>query len=397
MGDGTAATRHANGFTVAELLVACTVMLITVTASISGIMFAAQATSLSERRTEALNLANQQIEMARNLSFDEIATVEPSNGLPAGKVPGVQTVGRYTVVIDIAYGTYGASAAARYKTIAATVSWSEPTSGSVTVSSMIAGASGTQAYNFGNIALTVQDESSPARGVPGVTVWLTDVGNRSYNAATSSTGTVQFTYIPSGSVTVSATKPGFVIDALASPSCVANTTTAYGPITAHALRTGLVQCLSPAGAPVSGVTVGLSAGPNTVSPAQTDASGYATFPSALIKGTYTVGITHNLYQLTTSKMLTVGSADAQTSVTLSVKPSSVTATCSLKGTVYVWNSGGTLNTSLSTSSSKPYTAVLSLTNPDIQPKVYYFTMTNTFANTTSATVTPGMAYAVTVK
>jgi hypothetical protein len=372
-------------------------MLFTVTASISGVMFAARATQLSERKSEALNIANQQIELARNLPFDEIATVEPSNGLPAGKVPGVQSVGPFTVTIDVAYGTYGASAAARYKTIAATVSWSEPTSGSVTVSSMIAGASGTQAYNFGIVTLTVQDEATPAKGVPGVTVWLTDSANRSYYAATSSTGTVQFTYVPSGNITFTMTKPGYVVDSLTSPTCVANTTTAYGPVTAHALRTGLVQCLSPAGAPVGGVSVALTAGPNTVSPALTDASGYATFPSALIKGSYTIGVTHNSYQLATSKILTVVAADAQTSVTLSVKPASVTATASAKGTIYVWNVGGTLNTSMGTSTSKPYAAVFSLTNPDIQPKVYYFTTSNTYAMTTSATITPGTAYSVTVK
>jgi hypothetical protein len=396
MDGSTAAKGRDAGFTVAELVVAAAILLFTVTASISGIMFAASSAQLSERRTEALNIANQQIELARNLQFDDVATVVPSNGLPAGKIPGLQTIGVYTVAIDVAYGTYGASSAARYKAISVVVSWSNPTTGSVTVSSLIAGASGTQDYNFGTVSLSVQDEGSPAKPVSGVSVWLTDASSRSYNIVTSSSGVALFTYVPSGNITFLATKPGYVIDALSAPVCVANTTTAYGPVTAHALHTGSVQCLSPAGAPVSGVTVGLSAGPSVVASVQTDASGYATFPSQVIKGTYTVGITHAYYQLTTAPALVVGTTDVSLAVTLAIKPSTVTATRSSKGTVYAWNSNGTLNTSISSATSKPYTAVFTLTNPDIQPKVYYFTSANTFSTTASVTVTPGQSYVVTV-
>lgn len=391
-----AAWRHDRGFTVAELVVASAILLFSVTASISGIMFAATSAQMSQRRTEALNIANQQIELARNLGFDDVATIVPSNGLPAGKIPALQTIGAYTVTIDIAYGTYGASSAARYKTMSAVVSWSTPTSGSVTVSSMIAGASGTQDYNFGAVSVSVQDESTPAKPVAGATVWLTDASSRTYSIVTTSSGVAQFAYLPSGNITISVLKPGFAIDTLTAPTCVANTTTAYGPLIAHALRTGFIKLLSPAGAPVTGVTVGLSAGPTTVTSVQSDSTGYATFPSMLIKGTYTIGITDANYQLGAATYLVVGTTDPNINVTLAVKPSTVTATLAAKGTVYVWNAGGTLNTSLATTSSKPYTSVFTLTNPDIQPKVYYFTKTNVFATTTSATVTPGSTYAVTV-
>ena len=396
--DGIIAETGCNrGFTVVEMVVAMAILLFTVTASISGIMFAARSAQMSERRTEALNIADQQIELARNLSFDDVATVVPSNSLPAGKIPSVQSIGVYTVTIDIAYGTYGASAAARYKTISVVVSWSIPMAGSVTVSSMIAGASGTQDYNFGAVSLTVQDEGSPAQGVAGVIVQLTDVNHRTYSVVTTASGIAQFAYVPSGNITFSSMKPGYVIDSLSSPTCVANTITGYGPVTAHALRTGVVQCLSPTGTPVAGVTVGLSAGPSVVASVQTDASGLATFPSELIKGTYTISVAHAFYQLAASSMLTIGAADANTSVTLAVKPATVTATRTTQGIVYVWNAAGTLNTSKSTSTSGPYRAVFTLTNPDIQPKIYYLTNTNTFATTTSATVTPGQTYSITVK
>jgi hypothetical protein len=396
MDGSTAAQGRDAGFTVAELVVAAAILLFTVTASISGIMFAASSAQLSERRTEALNIANQQIELARNLQFDDIATVVPSNGLPTGKIPASQTLGVYTVAIDISYGTYGASSAARYKAISVVVSWTVPSTGSVTVSSLIAGASGTQDYNFGTVSLAVQDEGSPARAVSGVTVWLTDANHRSYNVVTSSSGVALFTYVPSGNITVLATKAGYIVDTLSAPVCVANTTTAYGPVTAHTLHTGTVQCLSPAGAPVAGVTVGLSAGPSVVASVQTDASGYATFPSQVIKGTYTVTIAHAYYQVTTAPTLVVGTADANVTVPLAVKPSTVTATRASQGTVYVWNANGTLNASRSSATSRPYTAVFALTNPDIQPKTYYFTSANAFSTAASVTVTPGQSYLVTV-
>jgi hypothetical protein len=127
-----------------------------------------------------------------------------------------------------------------------------------------------------------------------------------------------------------------------------------------------------------------------------DASGYATFPTELLQGSYTIGITHASYQMSAAQNLVVGTTDARLSLTLAVKPSTVTATRSTKGTVYVWNASGTLNTSMASASSKPYTAVFTLTNPDIQPKVYYFTSVNAFSTATSTTVSPGQSYAVTV-
>jgi hypothetical protein len=95
--------------------------------------------------------------------------------------------------------------------------------------------------------------------------------------------------------------------------------------------------------------------------------------------------------------LTVGSANVNMDLPMAVKPATVTATQSLKGTCYVWNATGSINTSMATTTSKPYTAAFSLLNPGVQPNVYYFTTTNVFATSTSATVTPGSAYAVTVK
>ncbi|HEY5482835.1 MAG TPA: hypothetical protein VIK31_03360 [Propionibacteriaceae bacterium] len=387
------ASRDDRAFTVVELVSASVVLLIVLTAVLASITAAAMSAQMSERRSEALSIANQQIELARNLPFDEVATVVPSNGVPAGKVPGLQTIGAYTAAIDIAYGTYGANIAARYKTIAVVVSWDSPVAGSVTLSSIIAGSSGTQDYNFGIVSLQVQDEGTPASGVAGVIVRLTDANGRIYDVATAANGIATFTYVPSGNITLSATKPGYVVDAPASPTCVANTTTPYGPVIAHALRTGVVKCLSQGGVPVAGVTVGLSGGPNPVSPVLTDASGLATFPLQLIKGTYTIGITPSGYQLTAGGMLTIGAADANTSVTLAVKPATVTATLINDGTVYVWNQDGTSNTSKATSVKK---AVFTLTNPDIQPKLYYFTKASTFSTGAPVTVTPGQTYSVAV-
>ena len=71
----------------------------------------------------------------------------------------------------------------------------------------------------------------------------------------------------------------------------------------------------------------------------------------------------------------------------------VTATLGANGTVYVWSETGTLNTSMATSSKK---AVFTLTNPDIQPKLYYFTKANVFTKAAPVTVTPGQTYSIAV-
>lgn len=387
------APRSAAGFTVVEIVIASAILLVVVMATMTSIAFASQSAQMSERRSEALAIANQQIEFARNLSFDDIATVVPANGLPAGKIPGSQTIGAYTVNTAVSYGTYQASSAARYKSMTVTVSWSSPTSGSVTLSTLIAGASGTQDYNFGTVVLSVTDESGSK--VSGVQVILTDANSRSYSVVTTSTGTAEFDYVPAGAVTCTATKCGVLIDSAGtSLTCTANQVTTYA-VTAHTPHAGSIKVLASSGKLLSGIVVALS-GPTSPPSQTTDANGVVTFTS-LIAGTYTVATTANTYYAAYSGSLTISGADTSVNATLTTNPATVTATRSSSGTIYLWSASKSLIGSAVASGSKSsYKATFTITNPDDSSVTYYFTKTNTFATTNPLVVTAGGTLSVTV-
>jgi len=368
------------GFTVVEIVVATAILLTVVTAAMGGIMFSSTTTMMNERRSEALMLANSQIELARNLPFDEVATVVPSNGLPAGEIASPITSGVYTVVTDVRYGVYGALDASRYKSISTVVSWDAPRAGSVTVSSLVAGASETQDYNFGTIVFKVVDEASPANPVVGVTVGMTDVHDKVYTGVTDTTGTVTFKYVPSGDVDFTGSKPGLYVDAITG-TCYANQVSSP-PIQsiAHPYRVGTISVRSANGnAAPAGLTVTLSGGPNTPSPTYlvTGADGNVMF-TGLIKGTYNIALKDSaasaryVEQSSGTNKLTIGTSDTAMNLTAATSPVTVTVTLIAKGTVYCYNLNGVLNQSKATRTSSPYTATITLTNKDEKPTTYYF-------------------------
>jgi hypothetical protein len=390
-----------SGFTVAEVLIASAVLLVVVIAAMSAIQVAANASLRSQRRVEAMALASKQVELARNLPFDQVACNPSQNGLPAGSIPGVEKSGIYTITSNIAYGTYGASPASMYKTMSVTVSWSTPTSGSVSASTMISGASGTQDYNFGNVSLQVVSDVASAP-LAGVTVQLTDPNGRHYSQVTTGSGVASFIYVPSGNISFVSTYPGRFVDAPISPTCVANVSTAYGPVVAHSYRTGTIRFLDTSGTPYPNLPVALTAGPSTVDPVTTDSNGYATFSQELINGTYTVGITHQYYTIPGATYLTINGADVSMNVNLLVQPGTVRCldntakNAGASGTVYVWNPDGTLYASGAAQKSQSYYATLTPTPPNINPRKYYFTNTNSYVATNALTVTPGQYYQITV-
>jgi len=260
----------------------------------------------------------------------------------------------------------------------------------------VAGASGTQDYNFGTVTLTIVDEQSPAQPVPWARVTLRDCNGRVYSVFTNSSGFAKFEYVPSGAITLTAAKSGFAIDSPASPTCVANTITNYGPVVAHEGQTGTITLRAPNGTPVQGATVSLTNGPTSPSTKTSDEDGEVVWWQSLIQGTYTIGITHTYYTLAGTEYLTVVNSNTARTVNVAIKPCTVTATRSSKGTIYVWNADGTLKTSAATSASSPYKATFTLTNPTISPTVYYFTKTNAYATTNKLTITAGQTGTITV-
>jgi hypothetical protein len=356
-----------------------------------GILFASQSAALTGRRVDALSLANQQIELARNLPFDDVATVVSQNGLPSGKITSPQTIGAYTVTTNVAYGTYDAQSGARYKTIAVTVSWTNPIPGSVSVSTNVAGFSATADYNFGTVGLQVQDESGA--NLAGVTVNMTDLNGRAYSKDTTASGTVTFDYVPSGSISFSSTKPGYFVDSPSSPSCTANTVTAPYLVTAHPVYTGTVRCLSASGTAEPGIAVTLATAPILPTTRSTDASGNAIFASQLIKNTYAITTAANAYFAASSgNNLTITTADASKDVALTTLPSTVVASGAGKnGSVWVWSANHDIYKIVAASTTSPYNTTITINNGDDTPRIYYFTKTNTWKSTASQlSVTAGV-------
>jgi hypothetical protein len=371
------------GFTVAEILMASVILLIIVTGAMSGIIFASQASAMSARRVEATSLASQQIELARNLPFDDVSTVVPSNGLPAGDIQTPVTVGPYTVTTTVAYGAYGAVAAARYKTITVTVSWTDPVPGSITVSSVVAGASGTQDYNFGTVKIWTLENGSSADPLSGVSVQLTDINNRTYSVVTTASGVATFDYVPSGSITVNASLVGYLADTLMSPSCVANTITTL-PVSLHRVRTAVITCTAQSGKKLSGMSLTVNGATKT-----TDVNGTASF--SVIDGSNAITAAGNASFAATSDLVTVSGADVAKTVVYTAKTATVNATTPTKsGTIYVYNSAGTLVTSKAAGSTSPYTATFTFQHADDNPVTYDLSRSNVWHVTdTTHAVTAG--------
>src|SRR5688572_8730500 len=92
------------GFTLIEVVVA-TFIVGTVVAGMFGLfLLTMRGAQTGERRIVAIALANEKMEMVRNLPYLSVGTI---GGVPAGSIPQAETVSRnnqtYTVRTDIRY------------------------------------------------------------------------------------------------------------------------------------------------------------------------------------------------------------------------------------------------------------------------------------------------------
>jgi uncharacterized surface anchored protein len=286
-----------DGFTVAELAFAAMILLIIVVGSMTGLSFAAQSNIKTLQRSEATTLANQEIEYIRNLAdFNDVASTVSTAGLPAGKVVTPRTSGKYTITTTITWGETDPSvvyARTPYKNVMVRVSWTTPTAGSVTLSTRVAGKDTQGLYNRGTVKLTVKDEATPAQPVSGVTIELTDSAGDTYDLSTDVSGTVLFTGIPAGAVSMTGSKALYLVTNVpTSFSCVANQVNDAGVATAKKLKSAVITVLAPSGIAIpSGSSVALSGGGTSPGPQTTLTDGSATFTQSLITGSYTVGVT----------------------------------------------------------------------------------------------------------
>lgn len=123
--------RHQSGFTLLEVVIAVFIIGTVVAGMFGLFLITLRGAQTGERRIVAVALANERMEMVRNLPYLSVGTV---GGVPGGSVPQQITITRngqaYTVRTDIRYvddeydGLTGADAYnADYKQIRVAVSW----------------------------------------------------------------------------------------------------------------------------------------------------------------------------------------------------------------------------------------------------------------------------------
>jgi type II secretory pathway component PulJ len=100
--------RDDSGVSLLELVIASAILFIAAIGTVTALAFAASATQQSTTRTRALNLANQRLEQARAIPYDNVGVVyeDGSTGDPQGTIPAVETVGNLviTTAVDYLYG-----------------------------------------------------------------------------------------------------------------------------------------------------------------------------------------------------------------------------------------------------------------------------------------------------
>ncbi len=274
------------GFTVVEFVVAASILFV-ITVSVVGVIgFAADTTRTTVAREAATNLANQRIEQARNVPYDDIG-VQYSDGTygdPAGTIPAEETVGDFAVTTDVRWAR-SAAGRATYKQITVTVSWTDPREDSIEVSSNIYGKS--ELVNSGDVLIDVLDIDTN-EPIPGARVTIQPSTGISRTLRTTAAGEVFFGFVPAGTITTNVTADGYIMDL----SGVAGATVAVDLVTRLTVygqrpSTGVVHVRTTAGVPITNATVVLTKPDGSQVTQAVDASGDTRFTN-LLRGTYSV-------------------------------------------------------------------------------------------------------------
>lgn len=304
-----------DGFTILEFVYASVILLIVAMGVMTAVTYVATSSRDSAMKIAALNLANERLELARNLSYDEVGLTN-ADGTPAaipGSIRTPETVGAYTVETDVSWAR-SESGRALYKQVAIVVRWGDEGQRSIALSSSIFGKSAL--VNTGDLSVTVLDEETN-EPVVGVRVTITPSSGASFAADTQDTGEAFWGYLPTGTYTLSLSKSGYIWD---------ESTLATADISADLLTTVVVKMQRPStirvlavdegGTAIVGATVTLS---RTGAPPLTlvsDGVGAAQFGD-LVVGTYDIAVSApNRAPASAQAQVTAGGQSIEVSVTL---------------------------------------------------------------------------------
>lgn len=282
------------GFTLIEILIATVIMLVISMGVITALSFSGWATSLTGQRTKALNLANQYIERARNLPYDQIGTYVdgPVYGDPPGAMHTPDVVGDFTVTTVITWQRDATSHRAKYKNVAVTVNWSRPIVGTVKLSTSIFGQS--DLVNTGDLEINFVDHDTNAP-IPGLAVTVVPAGStQPRTVSTDTSGTAFFGMMPTGTAAMTISTSAWVFD-----TTVSGDVPIINVATGDVLSSYTVKGQKPQSLRVRAIGTHGDGLANTsltttvmgaVRTATTDSSGYATF-TMLPHATYSVTAT----------------------------------------------------------------------------------------------------------
>jgi hypothetical protein len=296
------------GFTVAEFVAAAAILFTVLMGVLGAVEYAGAATRMASMREGAIDIANDQIETDRNIPYSSLGIVysDGSVSMQGAKVPAEATVtnerGTYTVKTEI---WWPSATESTYKNVRVTVSWTQPTGGSVTLETSV--FSQTTVGNVGDVQLHAVDVDNPTVAVPGITLILRPNSGSDMRATSDADGVVFFGRTPIGRATF--LDPGTAntlwlvdVSGLGSPT-----------ISAGSQNLGYVYCQRPCTAAihvrsetlpsVSGATVTITDSARGLTyTAVSDAGGWATFSAAantvgglagLWKGDYTATATND--------------------------------------------------------------------------------------------------------
>ena len=268
------------GFTIAEYLIAVTILLFVTIATMSALAFSTTASNSISKQETALSLANRRLEQARNMPYDSLGTV---GGYPVGTIQPLESVDGYAVATEVGWGI-GPDGLSSCKTIHIAVSWTAPSNGKVNIESSIAGES--VVANTGDVEVRIVDVDTGS-AIQGVPVTVTPFSSAPTMKITDAAGTVRWGKVPAGAIGINATHPDYLLD-LNSLQSAAVTSGRLNPWIINAQRPSsiAVSVRNQATAPLPGVTVTIT-GPSGTLTAVSGPGGTATF-SGLLKGTYTV-------------------------------------------------------------------------------------------------------------
>jgi adhesin/invasin len=292
--------RNESGFTVVELVVAAAILFVVSTGIMGVLAYASTSNASDAKHQMGLELANQRMEQARNMSYDDLGT---TNNYPTGTIITPETVvlstpqgnATYVVATEVDYSedvtdpSLGAS-----KDIRITVSWTTPRPGSVTVESNIAGAPAVT--NAGAVEILVQD-SDTSDPVAGAVITIKPAGGFSASKTTGSDGYAKWKRVATGSIIITGTCSTHYLDMSPVASAVINNKeTLSATVQGERASSGTVHVVDQNGNDLPGVAVTIkgplgyaswscptAAGGTLVS----DANGNVVFP-LLRKGNHTV-------------------------------------------------------------------------------------------------------------